>query len=49
MEILLELLDEKPHSRAASYRRASFLATEAEACTDLVSMRPPRNAARRKL
>ncbi|HEX9456019.1 MAG TPA: hypothetical protein VF935_00230 [Candidatus Acidoferrum sp.] len=50
MEILLELLDEKPHSRAASYRRPSFLATEADARTDLVSvMTLPRSAARRKL
>jgi hypothetical protein len=50
MEFLLELLDEKPHSRVASYRRLSFLATEADARTDLVSvMTPPRSAARRKL
>jgi len=50
MEFLLGLLDEKPHSRAASYRRLSFLATEADARTDLVSvMTPPRSAARRKL
>src|SRR6266700_1621042 len=48
MEILLELLDEKPHSRAASYRRPSFLATEADARTDLVSIaRPLRRTARR--
>src|SRR6266849_6595201 len=50
MEFLLGLLDEKPHSRAASYRWASFLATEVDACTDLVSItRPLRRAARRKL
>src|SRR6266487_4947528 len=50
MEILLGLLDEKPHSRAASYRWASFLATEADARTDLVSITSPlRRTARRKL
>src|SRR6266702_5356644 len=50
MEFLLGLLDEKPHSRAASYRRPSFLATEADACTDLVSITSPlRRTARRKL
>src|SRR6266487_3260164 len=50
MEILLEFVDEKPHSRAASYRRPSFLATEADARTDLVSITSPlRRTARRKL